>query len=49
MLSAAMARLVGTVAGVGMLVARLTWTVEPAWIVFYAVFSVWLLTVAVGS
>lgn len=37
----------GAVAGVGMLLARFVWTIEPAWIVFYAVFWIWLLTVAV--
>ena len=37
----------GAVAGVGMLVARFLWTVESAWVVFYGVFWVWLLTVAV--
>jgi len=37
----------GAVAGVGMLVARFLWTIESAWAVFYGVFWVWLLTVAV--
>ena len=37
----------GAVAGAGMLVARFLWTIESAWVVFYGVFWVWLLTVAV--
>ncbi len=37
----------GAVAGVGMLVARFVWTIESAWIVFYGVFWIWLLTVAI--
>ena len=44
---AAMARLVGAVAGVGMLLARFVWTIESAWVVPYGVFCFWLLTVAV--
>jgi hypothetical protein len=30
-----------------MLLARFLWTIESAWVVFYGVFWVWLLTVAV--
>jgi hypothetical protein len=37
----------GVVAGVGMLLARFLWTIEPAWIVLYGSFWIWLLTVAV--
>jgi hypothetical protein len=37
----------GVLAGVGMLIARFVWTVESAWFVFYGVFWVWLLTLAV--
>jgi hypothetical protein len=37
----------GVVAGIGMMIARFVWTVESAWIVFYAIFWVWLLTLAV--
>jgi hypothetical protein len=44
---AALVRRVGVVAGVGMLLARLVWTIEPAWIALYGVFWVWLLTLAV--
>ena len=37
----------GAAAGAGMLVARFVWTIEAAWVLFYAVFWIWLLTVAV--
>lgn len=37
----------GTVAGVGMLLARFVWTIETAWVVSYGVFWIWLLTVAI--
>jgi hypothetical protein len=37
----------GVVAGVGMMIARFVWTIESAWFVFYGIFWVWLLTVAV--
>jgi hypothetical protein len=37
----------GVIAGVALVLARFVWTIESAWLALYAVFWIWLLTVAV--